>query len=135
MNNPQPVDPTTINPGERALAVVGVRAVVSRAVEKVTADQRRAIAAYDKLIRKRARELVADEIRCAWPEPPSYRALLRDLTQPFDQHQVEQMFGALRLRHSDGVSAPGCQRVPVPAERDPARGVEVAGGRNPTPSR
>jgi len=80
-----------INPGEAALAVVGVRAVISRAVEKVTADQRRQIAALDKIIRKRAREMVADEIKCGWPDLPSYKPLLRDLTQTLDQHQVEDM--------------------------------------------
>ena len=92
MNN-LPVSPT--NPGEVALAVVGVRAVVSRAVEKVSADQRRQMAAYDKIIGKRARELMTDEVKCSWPEPPSYRPLLRDLTQPLDQHQVEAMLAPL----------------------------------------
>jgi len=90
-----PVVPSNLNPGEVALAVIGVRAVVSRAVEKINADQRRQMAAYDKIVRKRARELVADEIKCGWPEPPSYRPLLRDLTQPLDQHQVEAMLAPL----------------------------------------
>jgi hypothetical protein len=89
--------PFQIEPGERVLAVVGVRAVISRKVETVTETQLRRIAPdrFDGAIREKARALVRGQLEATFPEPPSYRALLEDLTKALRLDQVEAMAAAL----------------------------------------
>src|SRR5689334_5099710 len=71
-----------IDPAEAALAVIGVDAVISRAVERVTAAQRKDMRRLDKAIRFKVKSALADEPSAKYALPPDYMKLLTDLTSP-----------------------------------------------------
>ena len=87
--------PTPIDPGERALAVIGVKAVISKTIERVTAPQRKEMRTLEKTIAANAKALCLGELKCSWPALPSYQKLLDDLSDPLDIHQAEAMIEQL----------------------------------------
>lgn len=86
---------TEINDGEAALAVVGMKAVLSRKVEKITAEQRREMKNYGKAVEKYVKALFADEVKCAWPELPTYKFMLDATSETVQQGQIEEMISVL----------------------------------------
>lgn len=84
-----------IDPGEVALSVIGVQAVISREVEKITAPQRREMLNLDAQVAKLARAVCRDSLEIPAQFPPSYRKLLEELTRPFNAGQVEAMIAPL----------------------------------------
>jgi len=80
---------------EKTFAVVGVRAVISKQTERITATMRNKIATYDKIVAAHAKALIQDEIKCTWPVPPNYDPILDDLSSPFNETQLHDMINRL----------------------------------------
>ena len=88
------LDPNKIDPGEVIIAIVGMRSVVSRSVEKPTQAQLNAIADFPLKIQRLAKKLTAGTLPEKDELPPSkYDEILTDLTMPFDEAQIEKTLG------------------------------------------
>ena len=86
---------TEINKGEAALAVIGMKAVLSREIERITAPQKRDMNDYGRVIEKRIKELFNEEVKCTWPLPPSYKSMLKQTSEKVELSQIEQMISPL----------------------------------------
>jgi hypothetical protein len=82
-------EPGLIDPGETALAVIGVVPVISRKVEKIKASQRDEMANLPRSLKRLAQKLCRGELDAAVVDVPSYKPLLTDLTDAFDVAQIE----------------------------------------------
>lgn len=86
---------SNIDQAEAALAVIGVDAVISRAVEKVSASQRKDIRNLGKMIKSRVSTMLATGVSVKYPLPPDYMQLLTDLTESMDQEQIQKTISFL----------------------------------------
>lgn len=84
-----------IDPGEAALAVIGVRAVISRKVGRVTAAQRKDIVSLPSRLYRLASKLCNGGLDAPAIDVPTYAPLLDDLSEPFNVTQVERMVARL----------------------------------------
>ena len=85
----------TIDPGEKLLAVTGVRPVISKEVEKIRMPQVHEAAKVPEELAKLATKLVRGELRQPKMEHASYMPMMRDLSEEYKPHQVEAMIGSL----------------------------------------
>ena len=82
-----PLDPT-----EAVLAIIGVRPIVSKAVERFTMSKWHEMDALPRRIHDAARSLVTGTMSTKIPLGTfSYRATLDALSQPFDEDQLTEM--------------------------------------------
>jgi len=87
---------SSIDPSEATLAVIGMDAVISDAVEKVSAKQRRRIRKLDEEIKHRVGEMIHGRLKCDFPLPPPYRETLSKLfDSPIKPDQVQKMIAPL----------------------------------------
>jgi len=87
----------SIDPAEAALSVIGVDAVISRSVEKVTSAQRKDMRRLDKAIRFKVKASLSDEPSAKYTLPPDYMKLLGDLTSPIMPDQINKMISFLPM--------------------------------------
>lgn len=87
---PQPV----IAPAEALLAIIGIKPVVSREVEKVYLYQLREAMALGKTVTKKAKDLVNGDLEDTYADTIDYKAVLKDLAKGFQIRQVQQMLAA-----------------------------------------
>jgi len=80
-----------IDPVEAALAVIGVRPILSREVEKVLMIQVREMHELPKTIVKEAKLVVRGEKSSIPFGSVSYKKMLHDLTEDFNEQQLEEM--------------------------------------------
>ena len=77
---------------ESCLAVIGMRPIVSKAVERFTMSKWHEMDALPRRIHDAARSLVNGTMSTKIPLGSfNYRATLDDLSQPFDEHQLTEM--------------------------------------------
>lgn len=87
-----PAAPTGINPGEAILAVIGIRPILSREVERITAGQWREIFGLQRTLEKRSRELARGNLDRAEAYPEiDYEPTLDAFTRPPEPAQIEAM--------------------------------------------
>lgn len=92
----QLLDTVQVDTGEALLAVVGVEPIISHEVERITAPQRHAAVNILKTLRILARAVINGTHVATPPRRDmSYQSVLRDLTKPFDQEQVERMLAVV----------------------------------------
>jgi hypothetical protein len=94
-----------IDPVEIALAVIGVRPIISKTVERVKAAQFDAMDRLPKRITELARQLCAGTLEELHFGDLSYTATLRDLSEEYDAGQVEKMVARFPDDHSDLAAA------------------------------
>lgn len=84
--------PLGIDPGEAILAVIGVRPLLSKAIERIRAPQWHAIARLDRDIHRHAGDLVRGNLdrATAYPEV-DYVPTLKAFSRPPDPAQIEAM--------------------------------------------
>jgi hypothetical protein len=88
-------EPMPIDPGERILAAIGVRPVISKEVEKIRrADRLRALN-IPREIARAARRVCTEDMPTPRLDDGNYMNLLRDLTQGYQPEQVEAMLATL----------------------------------------
>lgn len=80
-----------IAPAEAALAVIGLKPVISREVEYITRDQIKKMLALPRTLRTLARKLVKGELGDAYHEKIDYRRLLKEMNRGWDVHQLLAM--------------------------------------------
>jgi hypothetical protein len=80
-----------IAPVEAALAVIGLRTIISKEVEKVTRAKLDKMAGLEKEIGKLARQMVNNELTETFYSDLNYRAMLRELSNGVDLKQVQEM--------------------------------------------
>jgi hypothetical protein len=79
-----------INPGEAALAVIGMDAVLRNDVPRVGVEKLREIDNLEKTVQAKARDLIAGDLSTpAIPRVHSYRFLLDRLSRPLPPAEVE----------------------------------------------
>lgn len=84
--------PPNIAPGEAILAVVGVRPLLTKKVERITAPMWREIARLDLDVARRAQQLVRGTLERQTPyEPVDYEPTLKAFSRPPDPVQIEAM--------------------------------------------
>ena len=94
-----------IDPVETALAVIGVRPLISKEVERVTSAQFHAMDRLPERITDLAKQLVAGTIDELHFGDISYKSTLNDLSEKPDFAQIEKMVAAFPADHSDLASA------------------------------
>src|ERR1700690_1196813 len=84
-----------IDPGEKLMAVTGVRPVISKAIEKMRMPQVHEAAKVPEELIKLSKKMVRGELeQPAFPHA-SYMPLLKDLSEDYNESQVEKMIGSL----------------------------------------
>lgn len=73
------------------MAVIGLRAIVSKKVERIKREQLDRIDGLEKKVTSTARDLVNDKLTATFYSDLNYRAMLRDLSEGFDLKQVQEM--------------------------------------------
>lgn len=92
---------TPIAPVEAAMAVIGLRAIVSKTVERIKADQLKRIDGIEKEVTRLARDVVNDKLTETFYSDLNYRATLRDLSEGFDLKQVQEMADHFPAQYRD----------------------------------
>ena len=82
---------TPLDPVEVALAVIGVRPVISKTVERVTAAQGAEMVAYPRTIVSNARAVCAGELASVPFGAFNYDKTLKDLSEGYDEDQLVAM--------------------------------------------
>lgn len=80
-----------IDPVEALMVTVGLKAIISRTVEKFRQGDLRRAVMLGKEIQRLARDLVNGELKAAGTSEFNYRPLLKDLARGWDQEQVIEM--------------------------------------------
>ena len=80
-----------IAPAEAALAVIGLKPVVSREVEFITREQVKKMLALPRTLRALARKLVKGQLGGTYHEKIDYHRLLREMHRGWDVHQLLAM--------------------------------------------
>lgn len=80
-----------VAPVEAAMAVIGLRTIVSKKVERVRRAELDRIDGIAKEVARLARNLVNDELTETFYSDLDYRAMLNDLAHGFDLDQVQKM--------------------------------------------
>jgi hypothetical protein len=83
-----------ISPPEAALAVIGIRPIISRAVERIRVSTLREIDSLPRAITTAARAVVRGErfdATVGTADSKRYRAMLKDFARGYDYQQVEDM--------------------------------------------
>jgi hypothetical protein len=88
-----------VAPAEALLATIGIKPVISRAVERVRVAQLEEAAAIGKQITKLARDTVNGELEQNYDAEFDYKSTLKDLARGFQPHQVEQMTAAFPAKY------------------------------------
>ena len=89
------MEPSGIDSGERAAGVLGAKCVVTKEIEKVTAEQRKRINDLEAEISGLAKSLCAGTLKTTWPAAPAYKWLDKNLARGFDVEQVQAMISTL----------------------------------------
>jgi hypothetical protein len=84
-----------IDPGERWAAVLGVGCVLSKEIERITADQKRRAYGLELEIAKLAKALVTGSLRPEWPDVPKYKQIDDELSAGFNVDQIQAMIAKL----------------------------------------
>ncbi len=85
---------TEIDTGEVIVAVLGLRPIISKKLEKVTKSDLDAIVDFPMKLQRLARKLVAGTLKAKEEMPPeTYDSFLDRLTAPFDEAQIEATIG------------------------------------------
>jgi hypothetical protein len=96
---------SAINPAEAVLATIGIDSIISRRVERFTADKLRSASTMQDRIYRLARKLVTGKLDVEYTDAGvNYDRVLRDLTQPWDAEQVRQMVAAFPPEMDDVTS-------------------------------
>jgi len=82
---------TPLDPVEVALAVIGVRPVISKTVEKVNAEKGAEMAAYPRRIVANARQVCRGELASVPFGDFNYDKTLRDLSEGYNEDQLVEM--------------------------------------------
>ncbi len=90
-----------IDPVEIALAVIGVRPIISRAVERVKAAQFEAMDSFPRRVELLATQLCRDELEHVALGEISYSATLKNLSEPYEPGQVQAMAARFPADHHD----------------------------------
>lgn len=85
----------SIDPGERWAAVLGVGCVLSKEIERITAEQKRRAYGLELEIAKLAKSLVNGELTPDWPDVPKYKQTSDELAAGFSVDQVQAMIAKL----------------------------------------
>lgn len=80
-----------IDPGETVLAVVGTKSVITREVEKMTADDRARLYRLRREIVLGARSCVTERLKIPSSTPVNYKRFAEDISRPFNAQQAEDM--------------------------------------------
>lgn len=88
---------SVIDPVEACLAVIGVRPIISKAVEKVRMPQVREMVELPKTIAKRAMEVLKGDVAKLAPHHINYMKFLDELTKDFNIKQLEEMIAAFPM--------------------------------------
>ncbi len=80
-----------LDPVEVALAVIGVRPIISKTVERIGASAVAEMVAYPKRIEKAAREVCRGELSGVPFGDFNYAKTLKDLSEGYDEEQVAEM--------------------------------------------
>ena len=87
-----PMVPQNIDPGEAILAVVGIRPLLTKEVERITAPMWREIGRIEQTIEKRSRELIRGSLGAAEKYPEvDYDQALKAFTEPPAPDQIMAM--------------------------------------------
>lgn len=89
-----PVANTPIEPVERLMVVVGLRALISRAVEKFKRSHAREFDELPKEVAKLAGKLVGGELVPGSSSDFNYRSMLKELARGWDPEQVTEMMAS-----------------------------------------
>lgn len=91
-----------IDPGEAALATIGINAVIAKDVPRVGVERLREIVNISKRVQQKARALAAGELKGgAIPRPHSYRTLLERLSRGLEPTEVHDLVGRFPSDASD----------------------------------
>lgn len=85
---------TPISPAEAAMAVIGLRTIISRKVERITRPTLERIDGIGREVQRLARQMVHDQLTETFYSDLNYRATLADLSRGFDLTQVTEMADA-----------------------------------------
>lgn len=89
---PDPSAPPPIDPGEAALAVIGVSTIIDGEMPRVGVEKTHEIATLGKRIQEAARDVAAGKTqKVAVPRPQSYRTLLDRLSRGLTPDQVQEL--------------------------------------------
>lgn len=92
MNIGEAVHPySEIDPGEALLSAIGVRPVLSKEIERITAVQRHAAIRTPANIHRLAKAMCHDQLDQPKGDHPKYEKMLDDLTRTYDEAQIEAM--------------------------------------------
>lgn len=83
------------------MAVIGLRTIISKKVEKVRRATLDRIDGFDKEIARRAREVVNGELTEAFYSDLNHRAMLHDLSEGFNVTQVQKMADLFPAKYRD----------------------------------
>ncbi len=90
-----------IEPVEAAMAVIGLRALVSKKVERVTVPVLERVDKLGKEITRLSRDLVNDKLTETFYSDLNYRAMLNDLADGFEIDQVQEMADQFPAEYRD----------------------------------
>ena len=80
-----------IDPVEATMAVIGLRTIISKEVERITKGTLTQVANLGKKVAQQSRALVNDELEETFYSDLNYRAMLHDLAEGVDLGQVQEM--------------------------------------------
>ena len=93
---------SAIQPAEAVLATIGISPILSRRVERFTADKLRSAMTMEARIGRLARQLAKGTLDLKYDDSAvNYDRVLKDLTQPWDVEQVRQMVAAFPIEMDD----------------------------------
>ena len=93
---------SAIRPAEAVLATVGIESILSRRVERFTAEKLRSAMTMGDRIGRLARQLAKGTLDMTYDDSGiNYDRILKDLTQPWDADQVRQMVAAFPIEMDD----------------------------------
>ena len=94
-----------ITAAESCMAVIGLRAIISAKVEKITKPTLERIAGLEKEIGRLARDMVNDKLTETFYSDLNYRAMLRDLAHGVNLKQVQEMADQFPTEYRDAANA------------------------------
>jgi hypothetical protein len=97
--------PQDLDPGEAIAAVVGIRPLLTKKFERISADQWERIGKLDKTIYKLARDLAREQLDRTTFTPIDYDQYLTALSTDIDPAQIESIVAQFPIAFHDATTA------------------------------
>jgi len=88
-------EPVAIDVGERFACALGAQCILTKAVERITAEQKKRARDLEKSIAAACKSLVNGGLELDWPDIPKQKQLAADLAAGFSVEQVQAMIAPL----------------------------------------